>query len=1078
MKRLKHIVVMFAILLVAVLLPTEAKADYTSGDWTYTLKGGDATIVGYNGTDCVITIPSTIDGNPVVSIGSNAFQSNTQITSVTMPSGITSIESSAFSYCDKLESIVFSNDIATIGNSAFSCCSSLTEAVLPDKLEKIGNYAFYNCYSLKNIVFPKSLTSVGYRAYYDCRAIESIVVHAENAKFDSDGNTFYNAGKTSGGVKVEFSEGVKVVPSSIFESGEDYCARITEVKLPSTVEEIDKYAFYNCAELKTVRISERSILKKIGNYAFYNCKLLSAFMLPQKLENVGYKAFYGTEALSEIVVNSVLLNDFDSSGDTFYNAGKESGGLKVIFSEGVSRVPNSMFRSDSANAARVTDVIVSSTVENIGNYAFSDCTELKTITLHENSKLKNIGQYAFEKCKSLTKIVLPEELENVGYRAFYGTEALSEIVVDAVLLNDFDSSGNTFYNTGKETENGTAVIFSNSVTRIPAHMFRNNSSNYTDYLRVNSVIVGNSVEEIGKYAFYNCVDLKTVEFGEISAVKTIGDFAFSNCKQIERIVLPDTVTNVAYCAFSDCSSLSDLTLNNTVCEIYLNKETMGDPSTTVLHGLYDSTLQAYAEKYGYRFEGGCSHNKVIDKAVAATCEKEGLTEGSHCSLCNEVFLQQEVIPAEGHKEQVVAGKAATCTESGLTDGSECSVCGKVLKEQETVPATGHKDADKDQRCDHCGLVLVCQHINTSVVESKPATCGESGLTEGLKCSDCGEILKQQEVIPATGEHKDANHDGKCDECGASMKCSHKNVTILAAKKATCSEKGLTEGRECSVCGEILQKQETIPALGHDWDGGEIIGSDKYLDTLIVFTCDRCGINRTEAYNKVHRHFFGGYPDGSFAPQNNITRAEVAVVFYAMMNDRWKVDEGSYKYTGTFTDVSKTDWFALQVEVMASLGLTSGYPDGTFKPYAPISRAEFATMAIAMAQLEIDGFESFPDVDRTDWFYDYVRTAAYNGLISGYPNGDFRPRANITRAEATVVASRMMGRTEIEAKEFFDYYMDDGVIPIDVELNSNREVVAVKDWARIKVMPDMIGHWAYYWLLIATNDHYHEIGLDK
>lgn len=79
------------------------------------------------------------------------------------------------------------------------------------------------------------------------------------------------------------------------------------------------------------------------------------------------------------------------------------------------------------------------------------------------------------------------------------------------------------------------------------------------------------------------------------------------------------------------------------------------------------------------------HKEVTDSAVAPTCEKTGLTQGSHCSVCDEVIVAQQTVPAKGHTEEVIKGKAATTTSTGLTDGKKCSVCGKILVEQQVIP---------------------------------------------------------------------------------------------------------------------------------------------------------------------------------------------------------------------------------------------------------------------------------------------------------------------------------------------------------------------------------------------------------
>ncbi len=156
----------------------------------------------------------------------------------------------------------------------------------------------------------------------------------------------------------------------------------------------------------------------------------------------------------------------------------------------------------------------------------------------------------------------------------------------------------------------------------------------------------------------------------------------------------------------------------------------------------------------------------------------------------------------------------------------------------------------------------------------------------------------------------------------------------------------------------------------------------------------------------HYQYLIGYPDGSFAPNRGMTRAEVATMFTRLLKDRpvkW------LHYSAGLSDIYAGDWYADTVGYAVQKGIVSGYPDGTFKPNQPITRAEFASIASRFAQLTDEQDISFIDLDASHWGYKAVRSAASHGWISGYPDGSFRPEQAISRAEVTSITNRMLNR---------------------------------------------------------------------
>ena len=274
------------------------------------------------------------------------------------------------------------------------------------------------------------------------------------------------------------------------------------------------------------------------------------------------------------------------------------------------------------------------------------------------------------------------------------------------------------------------------------------------------------------------------------------------------------------------------------------------------------------------------HTEVIDEAKSATCTTDGLTEGKHCSVCDEVLVAQEVITA-GHTIVLDEAKLVTCEKDGLTQGKHCSTCGEIFVAQEVIKATGHNYIAKvtlptcegkgytTYTCSSCDDSYVDSYVSalghTEVVDAAvPATCTSEGLTEGKHCSVCDKVLITQEVVKklshtividagvqstcTTDGITDGEHCSVCDTVLIPQEVIPAGHTIVIdeGEKATCTTDGLTEGKHCSACNEVLVKQNVIEAIGHNYIAN-ITSPTCEEDGYTTHTCSNCNDSFIDTY---------------------------------------------------------------------------------------------------------------------------------------------------------------------------------------------------------------------------------------
>ncbi len=201
----------------------------------------------------------------------------------------------------------------------------------------------------------------------------------------------------------------------------------------------------------------------------------------------------------------------------------------------------------------------------------------------------------------------------------------------------------------------------------------------------------------------------------------------------------------------------------------------------------------------------------------------------------------------------------------------------------------------------------------------------------------------------------------------------------------------------------------------------------------------------------HIVYMTGYPDKTFGPNRNMTRAEVATMFARLVKDKM---QDNTKYPSTFSDVAEDAWYADYIGYMQKYEVIEGYDDGTFGPEKTITRAEFVTIASRFAEMSEEYDCDFVDIEEDYWAYAYIAFASHHGWIGGYEDNTFRAGRTITRAEVVTIVNNMLVRAADS-----DY----------VEANK-ADLIMFSDVSE--------SHWAYLDIVESTNEHDYQISNNK
>ncbi len=485
-------------------------------------------IVGYAGSETVLSIPTKINSLSVISIGASAFEGNTTVTEIDLHSDITKVGEGAFKGCTALKEVKDTKSLESIGASAFEGCISFEEFKLPDNITVVPERCFFGATALKEVKAHSNLKSVAKDAFTGTAW--------EDAQADGPlnfGRVLYsNKGDV---VDIVVPEGVSIIEKYAF-IGNDAMESLT---LGYDVEEIGEFAFQNCVNLKKVVANEalgvisagafkgcvsleaidlsETTTATIGYEAFSDCVALKDVKFCETLSEIGEYAFQGTSIKSVELfknVNTVCANSF-LNVDTFesFTVADNNKEFKAIDGalynkkakalicvpaaiKGAFELPASVeeIKDDAFYGSNVSELKITeeSSLKYIGISAFEN-SAIEKVTIP--AKVEKLNAYTFKNASKLSTVTFEEGISYIGASSFEGTKSLKEIKLPESLVEignaAFKGAGLKSVNTG----DGLAKISSNA---------------FADNKSLTDLYIGKNVETIGEYAFENASSLVSV----------------------------------------------------------------------------------------------------------------------------------------------------------------------------------------------------------------------------------------------------------------------------------------------------------------------------------------------------------------------------------------------------------------------------------------------------------------------------------------------------------------------------------------------------------------------------------------
>ena len=868
----------------------------------------------------------------VTSMGGATIYNCSSLEKVKLPGGLTTLNGHysgnyIFEGCNSLQEIIFPDNIKTITNlgnvnsSTQYICSAGT--ITATALTEYG----------KNITSPTA-PDFRYRQSEDANGVRTltIVSYAGNSLNVSipasiDGVPVKTIRGLRGAItRVEIPEGIESIDSYAFYQ----CAKLTEIEIGSTVTSIGQYAFDGCTALESITLPEG--LTNLSNDNIFNgCTALKSIVFPNNLtaistnaipsaSSVQYVCRAGTTTATTLTNRGTGVNLMSASCPD-YRWRQEvdgDGNINLLISAykgtekrievpafidncAVTAIKNQCFM----NNATLEKVTLPDTLITIGASAFSGCSALQTVILPDY--LASIGDFAFQKCPKLNGVILPAWLESLGVGAFYNCTGLTSINIPGGIVEIPDRPSTSSYGVFQGCTSLNGVAFSEGLTKIGSYAFYGCNE-------LEQITLPSSLTSIGANAFYSTTAGTLKRLMVPSGVSTFGSnitngrltvYCYENTPGYNwamgaghTVVLLDGGVNDRLFYLPEDFRLIRGESQLVIAQVFPVLEddvitwTSSDPSiATVSDGVVTAVSKGTVTITA-------TMGEMSDSLVVTCYVPLDSFELSHEDL---YIVQQSVFPLTV-VNMVPADADTTFTwSSSNTTYVAVDQTGKVTgKRPGNARITVVSDTNIEREC----TVHVCYPVTLIEFNQEIYECAigsEVQLEAAVTASNQTYVNKLVTFSSSDETIASVDEDGKVTahaygeavitataqngvhaSCKVRTSCSEHVPVTDAGTPATCTEEGLSDGSHCEVCGTVIQEQEVIPALGHEWG-----------ETTYAWSSDNTKV--TASHICIH--------DDTHKEEETVTTT------FELAQSPTATEKGKTSFTATFTNTS----FAIQTK---------------------------------------------------------------------------------------------------------------------------------------------------------------------